>query len=116
MDGRIYTGGNNACMQVNVDGETLSPILLNTFANGYYIEKTGEFDVTLEFKLQGYYAISGYISLFSLLGVLAYVTHEEIRRTIFVTKRTVEKLGKHLRKPMELMRARLLLKRKGEMR
>lgn len=112
----VFSESWHPSWQVNVDGETLSPILVNTFANGYFIKKTGEFDITLEFKLQVYYTISGYVSLFSLLGVLVYITHEKIRRTIFVTKRKVEKLGKYLRKLIESMRARSLLKRKGEMR
>ncbi len=74
---------------------------MNSFANGYFIEKTGEFDITLEFKLQVYYTISGYISLISLLGVFAYVTHEEIRKAIFITKRIVKRLWEYSIKRIE---------------
>lgn len=97
----VFSESWHPSWQIEVDGETLSPILVNSFANGYFIEKTGDFDITLEFKLQVYYTISGYISLISLLAVLAYITHEEIRKAISITKRIVTKLWEHSRRLVE---------------
>ena len=46
------------------------PLLVNGFANGFYIDKLGDYEVILEYKPQHLFVLSALLSLISMAGIL----------------------------------------------
>ncbi len=77
-----------------VDGQEISPIQTNFVVNGYYINKTGSFEVELYFVGQTYaeigLAISGSTAIFvAVMAFVKYGPYEKLRQKI---RRTIAKL------------------------
>jgi hypothetical protein len=75
----------------SVNGQQISPTPLYLGLQGYNINKTGQLQITLEYKPQTWFYYASVISVTSsiiLLGLLAYVSRERILQV-------VNKLKKH---------------------
>ena len=63
-----------------VDGQTIPSERIYGFFNGWYIEKTGEYEVTLEFTPSTQRKAGRIISLFTLVGIVLFFVGWWIRR------------------------------------
>jgi hypothetical protein len=73
-----------------VDGQEISPVATNFVVNGYYINKTGSFDITIYFAGQTYaeagLAISGITAV--IIAVVAFVKYGPYDKLKYVLRRT----------------------------
>lgn len=54
--------------------------LINSFANGWFVEKTGDYTILLEFKPENYLVIGKAISLITIMGVIFWIISRRLRR------------------------------------
>jgi hypothetical protein len=67
----VFSESYHPMWKVYVDGEEVSSIPVYSLVNGFYINKTGDFDVTIYFTGQTYANIGIQISLTTLIIVAA---------------------------------------------
>jgi hypothetical protein len=72
-----------------VDGREISPVATNFVVNGYYINKTGSFDLTIYFTGQTYaeagLAISGITA--AIIAIVAFVKYGPYEKLRYVLRR-----------------------------
>ncbi|MCJ7631276.1 DUF3367 domain-containing protein [Candidatus Bathyarchaeota archaeon] len=61
----VLSNSYHPMWKVFIEGQEINPIETNSFANGYLINKTGTYELTVEFVVQKYVDIGGLISIFS---------------------------------------------------
>ncbi len=66
----IFSESYHPRWKAYVDGEEISPIPMYSLVNGYYINKTGDFDVTIYFTGQSYADLGIRISVVTLIIVV----------------------------------------------
>jgi len=67
----IFSDSYHPLWKAYVDGVEISPIIAYSFVNGFFINKTGQFDIIIYFKGQTYADIGLKISAISLIVTLA---------------------------------------------
>ena len=77
-----------------LDGKELSPFEVNSFANGYFIDKVGSYGLTIEYVPQRYENIGALVSILSAIVILSVVTFIVIRKR--VSKKTKKDSGRLL--------------------
>ena len=66
----IFSESYHPRWKAYIDGEEISPIPMYSLVNGYYINKTGDFDVTIYFTGQSYADLGIRISVVTLIIVV----------------------------------------------
>ena len=74
--GEVYSG----LWVAAVNGKEYPSLPLNSISNGFWIEDTGDLDITIEFKPQRSFYTGAIISLVGLLGALAFVIWTKRRK------------------------------------
>ncbi|MBA7702319.1 hypothetical protein ES703_111083 [subsurface metagenome] len=72
----VFSESYHPLWKAHVDGETITPVVINSCVNGYYLEKTGSYDVTIEFAGQKYLEQGGLISIIALSMAIIFVILE----------------------------------------
>jgi len=67
----------------------------NFFGNGYYINKTGKFDVTLEFTVQRYYEYGLVISFATIIVCVLFILYPKFRIIVFRSRTKSRDRNKH---------------------
>jgi len=83
----IFSDSYHPLWKAYVDGTEISPITAYSFVNGFFINKTGQFDITIYFTGQTYADIGLKISATSLIITLAI---------LLTPSKTLKKVEKHL--------------------
>jgi hypothetical protein len=74
-----------------IDGKEVGTHLMaNGYANAWYIDKTGSFDVVLNYKVQDYFYIALVISGLTFIGCLWYIKKDRIASVVGKIRRKVE--------------------------
>ncbi len=69
----VFSEAYHPLWKAYVDGEEIDSVPSYSFVNSFYLDKTGEFDIVIEFIGQRYANYGGIISLISILGVIAFL-------------------------------------------
>ncbi|MFQ6126429.1 MAG: carbohydrate binding domain-containing protein [Candidatus Heimdallarchaeota archaeon] len=75
----------------SVNGKEYKSLPLYSVINGFWIEDTGELEITIEYKPQRWFYYGAPISVIGLLGILVYVSKKELCKIIG----SVKTLGKY---------------------
>jgi hypothetical protein len=83
----IFSEAYNDLWKAYLDDVEIESAQVNYFTNGFYIPKTGKYDVVVEFTGQRYVVYGGIISILSIASVAAYIAFETkinylIRKTL----------------------------------
>jgi hypothetical protein len=79
----IFSDSYHPLWRAYIDGEEIQSIISYSFINGFYIQKTGEYEVTIEFIGQRYVWIGGIISLTTFIFAISYILFENRMLQIF---------------------------------
>lgn len=83
--------------QIQIGGNReIKSIPLYSVINGFYIEKTGNYSITIEFKLQKWFYIGSGITIISMFVSASYFLWNKIKRILFVVRDVIGK--NHFRK------------------
>ncbi len=82
----VFSSSYDSAWIAESDRTTFEHYKVNGFANTYYINKTGNFTVSIIYKKQETYYTHIILSLFTLLILLIIFLHKEIIQTIIITK------------------------------
>ncbi len=63
----VFTEAYNPLWKAHIESQGIKSIITNSFSNGFYIEKTGEYDVTIEFEGQQVSDVGWAISVTTLV-------------------------------------------------
>jgi hypothetical protein len=69
----VFNESYHPLWRAYVAGEEIKPTVVNALFNGFYIDKTGDLDITLEFTGQRYVLIGGVISGIALLVAVSLI-------------------------------------------
>lgn len=83
----VFSDPYHPLWKANIDGEEIEPVPSYSFANGFYLNKSGEYDVTIEFTGQRYIRHGFIISIVSILVAIAFAILGEKARGFFPKKR-----------------------------
>jgi hypothetical protein len=83
----MFSEAYNDFWKAYLGDEEIESIQVNYFTNGFYIPKTGEYDVVVEFTGQRYVTYGGIVSILSIVSVATYIAFETkinhlIRKTL----------------------------------
>jgi len=84
----VFSESYHPSWQASVDGEKIQHFKVNSFANGYYVKKTGNYVITLEFMEQGLYETGMMISFATIITLITGIITPEkyLRRCFFRVK------------------------------
>jgi hypothetical protein len=85
----IFSESYHPMWKAYIDGEEISPIPTYSLVNGFYITKTGNFNVTIYFTGQNYADIGLQISLITLIFVVVI---------LIIPSRKFEQLGNYIKR------------------
>jgi len=68
---------SNPLWRAYVDNAEIRPVVVNLLFNGFYINKKGQFEITLEFIGQKYLWVGGALSITTLLVMALLVLHKD---------------------------------------
>ena len=69
----IFSEAFNPLWKAYCSDENLNNVVVYSFMNGFYIDKTGDLEITIYFTGQRYFYIGSLISLSTLLSMVIYL-------------------------------------------
>jgi hypothetical protein len=72
----VFTESYDPLWTARINGEKIRPILLYAVINGFWIEKTGILDITIEYEPQCWFDMGSAISVITLIVCTTYLTHD----------------------------------------
>ena len=75
----ILSNSYHPLWRTYIGDEEIQPVVAHSFLNGFYINKTGEFDVKIQFLGQTYANIGGIVSIVTFTAVMGYLIYPKLR-------------------------------------
>jgi len=95
----VFSNSYHPMWKVSINGRgEFDPLPINSYANGFFIDEVGDYELTIEFIVQRYAALGGSISIVAAMDMVALIILTQRRFRIILRVRFKGKLLKRSEK------------------